>query len=71
VYRAVEPMQRKGGVVAEAIYQAIGDPNDVTVTHDFETADRAAAFAASADLRVAMERAGVVEQPTVWITTRP
>jgi quinol monooxygenase YgiN len=68
VYREVAPMQRAGGVVSEAVYQTASDPNDVTVTHDFADEAAARAFSGSQDLKAAMERAGVVEQPTIWIT---
>jgi len=70
VYQEVEPMQKSGGVIAESVYQATSDPNDVTVTHDFDTERQAERFAASPDLKTAMERAGVIEQPTIWITAR-
>jgi hypothetical protein len=70
VYTDVAPMQRAGGVLAEAVYQATDDPNDVTVTHDFAAESAAQAFAASPDLKAAMERAGVVQAPTIWITSR-
>ena len=70
VYKDVEPMQKAGGVLAEAVYQASNDPNDVTVTHDFAEETEARSFAASQDLKAAMERAGVIEQPVIWITAR-
>jgi hypothetical protein len=46
----------------------VGDPNDVTVWHDFETAEAAEAFVNSEALREAMEAAGVQGQPDIWIT---
>ena len=47
-------------VTADAIYQAVADPNDVTVTHDFATLDEARSFAASPQLQAAMRNAGVL-----------
>jgi hypothetical protein len=70
VYTDVAPMQGAGGVLAQAVYQATGDPNDVTVTHDFAAEADARSFASSPDLKAAMERAGVIEAPTIWITSR-
>jgi hypothetical protein len=70
VYDGLEPVQKAGGVTAEDVYQAVGDPNDVTVTHDFATIEAAQAFAGSAELRAAMHDAGVVGAPTVWFTER-
>lgn len=49
--------------------QSVDNPNDVTVTHDFKTADKAKAFASSAELKAAMEKAGVKGTPQIWITT--
>lgn len=70
VYKDVAPMQHAGGVLAESVYQATNDPNDVTVSHEFADESVARSFAASQDLKSAMERAGVIEQPTIWITAR-
>ena len=54
----------------QAVYTSIDNPNDVTVTHDFSSADKARAFASSPDLKTAMERAGVKGAPQIWFTTR-
>jgi hypothetical protein len=62
---------RKGmGATAHAVYQSADNPNDITVTHDFATVAAAKAFAASADLKKAMQSAGVVGAPSVWFTTK-
>jgi hypothetical protein len=45
--------------VAQAVYRSIDDGNDVTVTHDFTSAEKAKAFASSLDLKAVMEQAGV------------
>lgn len=58
------------GVTGHGVYQADGDPNDVTVYHDFESMDAAKSFAASARLKEAMEAAGVVGAPDMWFTRR-
>jgi hypothetical protein len=70
VYDTLGAVQKAGGVTAEAVYQAAGDPNDLTVTHDFATIEAAQAFAGSAELQTAMHDAGVVSAPTVWFTER-
>jgi hypothetical protein len=69
VYDEFEPVQKENGVVAEAVYQSIDDPNDVTVSHDFTTADEARAFVANPLLQETMQRAGVAGAPTIWFTT--
>jgi hypothetical protein len=68
-YDAFDTARRKLGVTGQAVYQSVDNPNDVTVTHDFKTADKAKAFASSAELKAAMEKAGVKGPPQIWITT--
>jgi hypothetical protein len=68
-YDAFDTARRKLGVTGQAVYQSVDNPNDVTVTHDFKTADKAKAFASSAELKAAMEKAGVKGTPQIWITT--
>ncbi len=61
--------QKKLGVIHKAVYQSTDNPNDVTVVHDFHSLDIAKAFAASAELKAAMEKAGVKSAPQIWFTT--
>jgi quinol monooxygenase YgiN len=63
-------MQKKQGVIYKAVYQSTDDPNDVTVIHDFHSLDKARAFAASAELKAAMEKSGVKGAPQIWYTTK-
>jgi len=70
VYDAFDATRRKLGVIGQAVYPSIDNPNDVTVTHDFSSADKARAFASPPDLKAAMERAGVKGAPQIWFTTR-
>jgi hypothetical protein len=59
--------QRKGmGVVGQAVFKSIDDPGDVTVWHDFETAEAAREFAGSEALHTAMRDSGVTGEPVVW-----
>ena len=69
-YDSFEATQRKMGVIAQAVYQSLDDPNDITVTHDFASAEKARTFAGSAELKAAMEKAGVKGAPQIWFTTR-
>jgi hypothetical protein len=62
--------QKKLGVQAQAVYQSTDNPNDVTATHDFASVEKAKAFAASPELKSAMEGAGVKSAPQIWFTTR-
>jgi hypothetical protein len=59
--------ERKGmGVIGDAVYRAVDDDKNVTVTHDFESLEKAKAFVDSARLKEVMTAAGVTSQPTVW-----
>jgi ABC-type sugar transport system substrate-binding protein len=69
-YDGFDATRRKMGVIAQAVYQSLDDPNDITITHDFTSATKAKAFAVSAELKAAMEKAGVKGAPQIWFTTR-
>jgi hypothetical protein len=70
VYDDFDATRRKLGVTEQAVYWSVDNRNDVTVTHDFRSAEQAKAFAASPDLKAAMERGGVKGTPEIWFTTR-
>lgn len=70
VYDRFAPRQKALGVIADSVYRAADDPNDITVTHDFASLEAAQAFAGHPELRAAMHDAGVVGAPTVWFTSR-
>jgi hypothetical protein len=57
------------GVVGAAAFQSVEDPNDVTVWHDFESAEVARAFVSSEALRNVMQDAGVQGEPQIWFVT--
>ncbi|MDI3565525.1 antibiotic biosynthesis monooxygenase [Bradyrhizobium sp. Arg816] len=69
-YDDFAPVQKAKGVTAEAVYRAVEDPNDITVTHEFSTIEAAQAFAESAELKNAMQNAGVAGAPTIWFTNK-
>ena len=54
------------GVTGHAIFQAADDPNDITAYHDFDSLEKAQAFAGSSELRQAMGNAGVASEPDIW-----
>jgi hypothetical protein len=56
------------GVMGDAAFQLVDDPNDVTVWHDFETPEVATAFVSSDALRNVRQRAGVQGEPQFWFT---
>jgi hypothetical protein len=69
-YDSLAPMQRELGVIEQSVYRAIDNPNDVTVTHEFATPEAAQAYAGSAELRAALQKAGVTLTPTIWFASR-
>ena len=70
VYDEFDATRQSMGVIGAEVYQALDDPNDVTIWHDFRTRPQAEAFAGSTQLRDAMARAGVQGQPEVWFVSR-
>ncbi len=70
VYDEFRSVQKAGGVKAQAVYHAVDNRNDVTVTHDFADLKTAHAFAESAELKKAMQGAGVIGAPTIWFTNK-
>ena len=67
-YDDFDSKRRAMGVTDQAVFRSLDDPNDVTLWHDFATRGEAEAFMKSADLRTAMQDAGVAGTPQVWIT---
>lgn len=68
VYDEFDAERRSMGVTSHGVYQLDGNPNDVTVYHEFGTMDAAKAFVGSPRLREIMGQAGVQEHPDVWYT---
>lgn len=70
-YDDFAPVQKAKGVTAhQAVYQAADNPNDITITHEFASVEAAQAFAKSAELKSAMQNAGVAGAPTIWFTNK-
>lgn len=69
-FDASAPMAKKMGATSGTVYRAADDGNDVTGIHDFRSVEKAKAFAASPEVKAAMEKAGVKGAPQIWITTR-
>ena len=65
-YDAFDGERQGMGVIADGVYQALDDPNDVTVYHDFKTRRRAEIFVESDRLKEVMKDAGVKGKPKIW-----
>ncbi|HKO09154.1 MAG TPA: cyclase [Alphaproteobacteria bacterium] len=66
VYDKFDAERKAMGATARQVFQAAGDPNDVTAWHDFATLEKARSFASSEQLKEAMGRAGVRGKPEMW-----
>ena len=67
-YEAFGARRNEMGVRAQAVFQSVEDPNEVTVWHDFDNLETAKVFVESPQLREAMSAAGVSGQPKIWFT---
>lgn len=56
------------GVKEDGVLRHVEDPNDVTVYHVFESRQGAEAFLANPELGAAMQKAGVIGKPEIWLT---
>jgi quinol monooxygenase YgiN len=66
-YDAVEGLRQQHGCTAAEVLVDPSDKQDVFVVHRFPTVEQAQAFAASAELKDAMGRAGVAGPPRTEI----
>ena len=69
-YDDFDAERKAQGVTSHGVYQADGDPNDVTVYHEFATMESAKAFAGNPRLKDVMMAAGVQGAPMIWFATR-
>jgi hypothetical protein len=66
VYDAHAPARAAAGINVTHVLRGADDPNEVIVFGEIADVARAKAFAASDDLREAMQRAGVVDKPDIY-----
>jgi heme-degrading monooxygenase HmoA len=66
VYDAHASAREKAGLKEIHLLRNLDDPNEVILLFSVEDIDKAKAFAASDDLRTAMQRAGVSDKPDVY-----
>lgn len=69
-YNDFDAERRSMGVTGHGVYRSDDRPNEVTVYHHFDTAEKAQAFATSHRFEEVMRAAGVLGIPNVWITTK-
>jgi len=65
-YEAHASARQNAGLKEKHLFRNADDTNEVTLLLSAEDIDKAKAFAASDDLRQAMQRAGVSDKPDVY-----
>jgi hypothetical protein len=63
IYDAHEPARYSAGLSNGRVFRAADDPQDIVILFDMADRQRAEAFAASEDLKTAMQQAGVEGRP--------
>jgi hypothetical protein len=65
VYDAHETARNSAGLTNGRVFRSTDDPDDLVVLFDMADRKKAEAFAASEDLKTAMQRSGVQGRPDV------
>jgi hypothetical protein len=68
VYDAHEPTRNAAGLSNGQVFRSAEDPDDLVILFDMADRQKAEAFVASEDLKVAMQRSGVQGKPDVQFT---
>jgi hypothetical protein len=66
VFDEHEAMRTASGVTGHSLHREAGDPNVIIIAFRVSDLNRAKEFAASDELRSAMEQAGVQGPPEIW-----
>ena len=66
VFDEHEPARIEAGCLGAQVFRSGNDPYEVFVLMEWDELEKARKFAASQDLREAMERAGVADHPDIY-----
>jgi hypothetical protein len=66
VFDEHESFRREYGLTEVGLYRDATAPNDIVLVFSADDLERAHEFAASENLREAMQRSGVISEPTIW-----
>ena len=69
VFDDLTSMRTGHGCTGHKVYQAPGDPNDITILTEWKSVDHAKEYATSNDLKEGMKDSGVISQPDVAFLT--
>jgi hypothetical protein len=67
-YDDFDQKRRQMGVRAHGVFRDVDSGTSVTAFHDFDSIEAARSFAASSELKDAMQNAGVTSAPQIWFT---
>jgi hypothetical protein len=65
-YDTHAPARQEGGLKEEHLLRNMDDPNEVILLFEIKDLKKAREFTASANLREAMQDAGVVDKPDIY-----
>jgi quinol monooxygenase YgiN len=68
VFDAYAPQRRAGGEQAYRISHQLGEPNSLCLFFEWDSVENAKRFLASEDLASTMQRAGICDQPEIYVT---
>lgn len=68
-YEAHASARTAAGLTEKHLLRSADDPNEVILVFDAADLDRAKAFAASDDLKEAMQKVGVIDKPDIYFLT--
>ena len=66
VFDSVHDLRISSGELSAQIFHDASDPNKLTVLNKWDSVENAQKFAHSPDLMAAMQKAGVVGQPSIF-----
>jgi len=68
-YDAHLPARQKAGLTEEHLLHDTDDSNNLVLLFEADDIQKAKEFAASADLRETMQKAGVIDKPDIYFLT--
>ena len=66
VYDEVLPFRKSSGIKGARLLRSADNPNEIVVVNEFEDMDKARQFAGSEEIKQAMQKAGVSDQPDIY-----
>lgn len=67
VYDEFNSTRKENGVIAASVHRDINNPNMIYIMHQFKSMNTASEFLSSDKLKSAMEGAGVISEPEIWL----